>query len=66
MFFPPIRSWMKLSREFSGFRIDGGYVATFESVADSATQREIIRNRLTTMLHCDHVIDLMLCQRKSF
>jgi hypothetical protein len=34
-------------------------VTAFEPVADGATQGEILNNRLTAMLDCDHVINLV-------
>ncbi len=63
---PAIEAWMKQTREPSGFGIDGSDVTALEPVADGATQREILRDRLTAVFHCDHVIDLVFRQRELF
>jgi hypothetical protein len=59
MVVPGIKAWMKQGRELSGFRIYGSDVTAFEPVADGATQGKILHNRLTAMLDCDHVINLV-------
>ena len=47
-------------------RIYGGDIASLESVADGVAQGEILSHRMTAMLHCDHVINLVFRQRQAF
>ena len=57
---------MKQGHELSGFGIYRSDVTAFEPVADGATQGEILHNRLTAMLYCDHVINLVFREREPF
>ena len=50
---------MKQRRQLPGFRIYRSDVGAFVSVADSTTQSEILLNRLTAMLYCNRVINLV-------
>ena len=61
---PPINPRMKQARQMSSFGINRRDVAPFKSIADSATQSEILSGCLAAMFNRNDVIYLMFGQRQ--
>lgn len=55
---PRIAPRMEQANDLAGVRIYSRNVWPFEAIAVNTGQGEIVRNRLTAVLPCNHVIDL--------
>src|SRR5713226_1240959 len=64
MLVPLIAARMKQALHFTAFRVDGGEIASFVLVAESATQRQIAGGGFAAMLRGNDVIDVMRDERQ--